>query len=370
MNNGIPDELATVHYAGIDDAVRAIKKLGRGAFLVKLDIESAFKIVPIHPDDHHLLGMAWDGWYYYDKTLAMGLRSSCAIFERVSTALEWIARHKIHVKDLIHLLDDFLLFASSFERSRSDKENFIRLCQILQIPLAPDKMEGPATCMVFAGIELDTVKWEARLPEDKKAKCIKQIRVLLQKRKTTLRELQSLIGLLNFCCQVVVPGRAFLRRLINMTIGATKPFHHIRLTQSAQADLLAWLEFLDAFNGRAFFLSDVWLSSEVLHLYTDAAGAYGYAGIFQDEWFYGVWPDSWLGKDITVKELYPIVASLHLWSDRLANQPIVLHTDNMAIVHIINKMSSKDCHVMILIRKMVVICMQKNIYVKAEHGIP
>ena len=47
------------------------------------------------------------------------------------------------------------------------------------------------------------------------------------KRSVTLRELQSLIGPLNFCCSVVTPGHAFLR-CIDLTAGVTCPHHHIR----------------------------------------------------------------------------------------------------------------------------------------------
>ena len=191
VNSGIPDEAASVHYSSIDDAIQKIKRLGKGCYLVKLDIESAFKIVPVHPEDHHLLGFSWKGCYYFDKTLPMGLRSSCSIFEKISHAIEWAARDKARVEELLHLLDDFLLLARSFKRSERDKQNFISLCETLRIPLAADKLEGPATCLTFAGIILDTVKWEARLPEEKRFKCIEKIHTLLNHNKTTLRELQS-----------------------------------------------------------------------------------------------------------------------------------------------------------------------------------
>ena len=48
-------------------------------------------------------------------------------------------------------------------------------------------------------------------------------------RSVTLREPQSLIGLLNFWSSVATPGRAFLRRLIDLTAGVTLPHHYIRL---------------------------------------------------------------------------------------------------------------------------------------------
>ena len=44
---------------------------------------------------------------------------------------------------------------------------FIILCDFLGIPIAPDKTFDPLTTLTFAGIELDSLKWEARFPKDK-----------------------------------------------------------------------------------------------------------------------------------------------------------------------------------------------------------
>ena len=63
---------------------------------------------------------------------------------------------------------------------------------------------------------------------------------MYKKPSTTLKDLQSLLGLLNFCTKVVVPGRTFLRRLIDLTKGITRPSHHIRLNKEARADLACW----------------------------------------------------------------------------------------------------------------------------------
>ena len=71
--------------------------------------------------------------------------------------------------------------------------------------MAPEKTVGPSFVLSFAGIELDTIKMEARLPEDKPAQCCSLIREFLTKKT----KLQSLIGLLNFTCSVIVPGRTF-----------------------------------------------------------------------------------------------------------------------------------------------------------------
>lgn len=96
----------------------------------------------------------------------------------------------------------------------------------LGIPIAPEKTCGPATTLTFAGIELDPIKCEARLPRDKIEKCVQTIADFLHRKKVTLKELQSLIGLLNFACSVVTPGRAFSRRLIDLTHGVKSPGHY------------------------------------------------------------------------------------------------------------------------------------------------
>ena len=93
MNDFIPDQFSSVHYASIGDAITLIKSLGRGCYMAKTDIKSAFRIIPIHPDDYHLLGMTWNNSYFFDRCLPMGCSSSCAIFEAFSTALEWLAKH-------------------------------------------------------------------------------------------------------------------------------------------------------------------------------------------------------------------------------------------------------------------------------------
>ena len=62
-------------------------RLGCHSSLVKLDIESAFTVIPVHSDDHHLLGLCWEQKFYIDKTLPMCCKSSCVIFEAFSTVL-------------------------------------------------------------------------------------------------------------------------------------------------------------------------------------------------------------------------------------------------------------------------------------------
>ena len=137
VNSGIPVDFSSVRYASIQDAIVFVKRLGVGCYLAKTDIKSAFRIIPIHPGDYPLLGMKWQGNYYFDRCLPMGCRSSCAIFERFSTALEWAAKQIFQADEIIHVLDDFLLIAKSKQSCENLLSRFISLCNYLGVPIAP-----------------------------------------------------------------------------------------------------------------------------------------------------------------------------------------------------------------------------------------
>ena len=88
INDHIPDELKTVLYSSIDDAIEIILNLGPNATMAKTDISNAFRIIPMHPHDHAILGIKFNGWFYFDQCLPMGCASSCPIFEDCSCALQ------------------------------------------------------------------------------------------------------------------------------------------------------------------------------------------------------------------------------------------------------------------------------------------
>ena len=109
------------------------------------------------------------------------------------------------------------------------------------------------------------------------------------------------------------------------------------------------------------------ISSDQLCLYTDAAGGHGFGVVFGCHWCFGPWPQEWLHRNIAFLEFFPIVLSLHLWGDEMANKRILFFSDNEAIVHVINKQSCKDSSLMFFVRKMVLHCLHLNIVFKAKH---
>ncbi|CAC5382689.1 unnamed protein product [Mytilus coruscus] len=155
--------------------------------------------------------------------------------------------------------------------------------------------------------------------------------------------------------------------------GIQRRNHFIRVTLSMKEDIKTWLTFLENFNGTLAFGESEWLSNCEIHLFTDSAGNpdLGCGVYFSGRWAYFQSPCSWentdLMADIIFLELVPIVLSILLFKEDLHNKRILFHTDNKALVSILNKKSSKSRRVIELVRPLVLHTMLFNMQFKAVH---
>ena len=367
VNAHIPKEYCAVKYEDFDFVADLIVKNGRGCYIGKVDIESAFRIVPIHPSDYWLLGLKFQGHIYFDKRLPMGASISCSTFEEVSRAIQWVLRSRVATNcDWSHILDDFMAICLNFMVCRRSLQNLIDLCMQLGIPVNHDKTVWPNTQVEVHGIEVDTVQMIARLPDDKLSKARSLVRTLTCVKRTKLKTLQEALGFLNFACKVVRPGRTFLRRLYDVCCRVSLPHHYVRIDREARKDLRAWLTFLTDYNRVSLLVKTEWLSSSFLQIQTDAADI-GYSAVFGNEWFIGTFSEEEKQVHITVRELYPIALSIAIWPHFFANKCVLFLCDNKAVVYIIKKQTSKDKNIMSVLRFFVVQCMKNNVLFRAKH---
>ena len=81
----------------------------------------------------------------------------------------------------------------------------------------------------------------------------------------------------------------------------------------------------------------------------------------------GKWKSSSLMSDITFLELVPIVLAMCLFKTQFCDKKILFHTDNKALVEILNKKSSKSKQVMQLVRPLILMAMLNNIHSSFGH---
>lgn len=365
VNDGISEELCSIKYASVEDAVRLIKQLGRGTQLVKMDLRDAYRIIPVHPDDQHLLAIEWQGMTFVDKALPFGLRSAPKVFSAVADAMAWIL-FKRGIQFLLHYLDDFLLVGSpgsseaSMARARAEAA-----FKELGVPVSSHKTEGPSTRVTFLGILIDTESLTLSLPEDKLLRVRRLVQRSIARTSFTRREMESLLGHLSHAATVIRPGRLFLRPLFGLLPSAPKPFHYVRLNMSMQADLMWWDLFLRDWNGIALIPLDTAHSVEV---FSDASGSFGCGAFFlEGSWFNTKWPMSWSTTDISVKELVPLVLASALWGSQWRGYQVLFHVDNMAVVKVVQKLNADNPFLCHLLRCLYFISVYYNFRITAEH---
>ena len=194
VNDGIFKSEFPVSYSKVDDAIRLIVKTGKGTLMGKIDIKNAYRIIPIHPDDRYLLGMKWRDQYFVDLALPFGLRSPPGIFNTLADSYEWVLQNNYDIPDLLQYPDDFLTLGPAGLVSCSESLGSMQRAALdTGIPLAPEKCEGPTTCLVFLGIELDSEHMTARLPHDKAEELRVVIRAWAQKKWCTRKKLELLV---------------------------------------------------------------------------------------------------------------------------------------------------------------------------------
>ena len=65
--------------------------------------------------------------------------------------------------------------------------------------------------------------------------------------------------------------------------------------------------------------------------------------------------------------MYPIFVAFHLFGHRWENHTVLVLSDNYSVVNILSKLSSRDKHIMVLVREMVSIMVRYNFKVRPQH---
>ena len=363
VNDGIESDLASMRYSHIDDAVRVIRVLGQGALLAKVDLKSAYRVIPVHRDDWHLLAIQWESHTYLDTALPFGLRSAPKLFSAVADALAW-CMWKQGVRHQLHYLDDYLLLGPPMSSTCAEYLSVtLQLCSALGVPAATEKVEGPTTCLTFLGIEVDTVSQQLRLPQAKLLRLKANIKGWLGRKSCKKRQLQSLLGHLNHAAMVVRSGRSFLRRMIDCLSLASRPDHFIRLNREFQSDLRWWHIFVSRWNGISFIAS----VAPSITVTSDASGTWGCGAFVGNQWFQLAWPPSWSDIHITAKELVPIVLAAMIWGSTWSKKVVQFICDNQAVVSCLKSGSSRNPLVMQLLRCFSFICARYEFQPVSQH---
>jgi hypothetical protein len=158
----------SVTYSTVDEAVKFIKP---GSFLAKIDIKSAYRAVPIHPECYCFTGLQWhfqgdsETTYLYDCRLPFGASRSCRIFQALTNSIVRIIQSaKINC---IGYIDNCLIVSDSAEKCQLDLDYLLYVVQELGFDVCWNKVEGPSSVLCFLGVQINCIDRTLVLPPAK-----------------------------------------------------------------------------------------------------------------------------------------------------------------------------------------------------------
>lgn len=364
----------SLQYSSIDDAVALCSVINPDSVvLAKLDLKDAFKHIPIHPGDWHMMGFSWPNaagvnMYYFSKVLSFGLRSAPALFDRYARCLPLFWKLEGGKSGLVRYVDDFLIVASDLQVCNNDLDVLVATCKKSGFTIQPSKVTPPAKVIQFLGIEINTLNSSLRISDER----MLEVRALLDtwvgRITCSKRQLLKLIGKLAFVARVVRKGRAFLGRLIALSKKLRYLHFRTRLNSEARKDISWWIESLNSNNGVCLYARD-WSGVSVHHVYTDASD-YGYGATWANEWFsisYVAGSSGLASMSINWRELHAAVKALATWGSSWAGGAVLFHVDNQATVGVLSKLYTPCVDLMELVRSWALLLEKYNIDVRVEY---
>lgn len=366
----VNDYIITTHFkmATVDMAMSWMRP---NCWMFKIDIRHAYRNIPIHPSNWDLAAFRWRQQLWTDIRLSFGLRSAPDIFSEFSGSVVWMMEQD-RWDLLLAYLDDFFGLELGNEEAWGKFRALWTLLEELGFPIndKPGKVCPPCQVIKFLGIILDSVRMTASLPPEKVDKILVWCRRFQGRKKAKVKEVQKLVGLLNYAARVVRGGRTFLRRMIDTMRGIPKG-HHIKLSQGFHDDLLWWLRFVEEWNGVEVVYEGKPISSGSFQ--SDASSTVGCGAFFEGEDLFFAWPEEWVGS-INALEVYPILLAARTWGPQWKGRIILVLSDNTTAVTAINKGTSNSKLIMEWLRELFWISAKggfevRAVYLPGKHNV-
>jgi len=272
------------------------------------------------------------------------------------------------------LIDDLGTVGATREECQRHLDTAVALFRRLGLRLNPAKVIPPSQVMEFLGILIDSVNQRLSVAPEKMEHYGRRVAEALaddDAMSLTVRQLESLLGKLNWYCEVLIAGRARLSRIRACVPGGgpyrPSPYTKVSLSPEARIDLLWWQEQLRLAASQPRFVP-FWTAQPPVfcNIFSDAAGDVGFGLVVGDQVFQGLWRDEALGESSCFKELVPILLALQTLPPQANGHIVVINTDNLSNVYAINKGSCKSPALYELLFSITELAAERQLYLLAN----
>lgn len=340
------------------------------------DVESAYRIIPVHPTDQPLCCIQFNDLIYIDHCLAFGCSSSCGIFGRVADALVAIFRaHSIDT--ILKWVDDFIFLRYPLDFNNEvysysfDEENIWTIARALGWPWSTSKHQPFHSTFTYLGFLWDINGRTVQLPETKIAKYRARLLPWLTASKATLSQSQKLLGTLSHCALVVPGGPSHLPsmfKFIATFAKAKSSFTQHSISQLLKDDILWWdTQFSMSFCGKTISEPSPPLPAKV---FVDASTSWGIGVSIDGSWdAYKFFPNTFTdGRNIGWAEMVAVEICVYYIAQLYPHgSHIIIHSDNQGVLACVRNQCSRGRHTNSSIQRMSYFLLSHNLHITGQY---
>ena len=274
-------------------------------------------------------------------------------------------------------LDDFLGHIRG-SKAEADKAYgiFLDTCSELGVVVQDNPLKThPPTLGPCEFLGIVFTQDELQLSPERVARMVTTLTALRGRDTVTLRELQSVVGVLQFAAVVLPAAVPFYQQLLAAKRGfgaRPSPFQRIPVTTEMTEDFDMWVRMLTILNGRPIAAG---LTQPRVHarLWTDSCflgGGYFFGGRYR-KWR---WPESWDARFRDEGNWEVTMAELEAWSVLIAlrdvlplcapapstqigaGRTLTVMIDNQGVVAMCRRLSSRSARCNVIMREIAVLC--------------
>ena len=277
-----------------------------GMWASSLDVTDAFLSVKLSQPIQRFFCFVLNGKVFMFLRLPFGLTSAPWAFLRLMRPIKKFLRyHKVRVSSF---LDDFLIAALRRSLCSLHTKWTADLLEWLGFSINEKKSERePKQTITYLGVQINLQNLSLALPPEHVCNILRLCQEVLHLSRVTRRQLEAVVGLLNFAAPMLQLGRLFLTPIIiwmNSKTSASTRDIPIRVDASLREALLPFTE-------RTFLERPTSFrpSRPSLDITTDASD-YGWSGVIGPHRVQDCWTPSESLNHINVKEMKAILFSL------------------------------------------------------------
>ncbi len=377
------NEYLVVPQLSYSSVTHAVQLSYPGCWYCKLDLSNCYLSFHLHSSAIEHFAFAFEGKYYCFVRMPFGLSSA----PYICTELLSVVAHSLTQRGivLVRYLDDFLLISPSESQAARDLIVAQSVFRHYGLVVNPAKTEGPAQCLSFLGVLIDSVRCTLSVTADRMLELLQLLSGFRAdgKRSASAHELLSLVGKLSFAAACLPGARPFMRRMLDLVPHGKSQRRRVDLSSSFHSDVLYWSTRLPSWNGRCS-----WIVPAPLVLVTDASTeGFGFhlhslppgfdaaslpESLRPGSGVLGVWsachqPLVATHRQIQFAEMFAALAAVLVYSPFVRNCSVLLLMDNSSDVGAINRQSSRSKTVCLLVRALFDLSYRCHFAVRARH---